>query len=607
MEQRPSSFPALSGALISALVLVVFACCHSSSPAPLRQEVSIEPDLEVVSTGDPDKDHARLFAEKRYPAATDCKPCHEEHYEEWACSPHAYAQVSPIFNAMYRTVNALTGGTNGDFCIRCHTPVGMALDEDPHMDNEDRAPVSFEGVTCVVCHRVDTAWGKESARVPLAEGDIHSPVFGPVGNDRLADVLGNPDDYGPLKTEPGKGRAREVHGEARKFFALAESSMCGTCHDVLGPNGFRLEDAFSEYKSSPAAARGESCQDCHMGKEHGKVSGYREAPAAVVGGVASKPRRRTNHMFPGPDYSVVHPGIFPHHPDSRKLAKLNEWPSFDYKAGWGTEAFEADQPETSDSFPAPWNDQARRVAARAVVDRNLKLLEKARQARREVLSVGYQIGDIIIDRADAEGIDYRVLVFNGTDGHGVPTGFDAERLVWVRTEVTDGTGKRVHISGKLDPNGDLLDDHSVYVHAGAIPVDEQLFSLQSKFIVRTILGGEREQILPVPYSIDPLPYIRPETAPFTVLGRPLAARKHKQNIPVGGSRWARYHVPAEALTGAGEYKIDVKLKTGMVPVNLVERISKVGFHYGMSTREVANELVGGHLTLHSRQATTEIR
>ncbi len=566
-----------------------------------------EPEFETVSTGDPDKDHARLFAEKRYPAATDCKPCHEEHYEEWACSPHAYAQVSPIFNAMYRTVNALTGGTNGDFCIRCHTPVGMALDEDPHTDNEDRAPVSLEGVTCVVCHRVDTAWGKESARVPLAEGDIHSPVFGPVGNDRLAQVLGNPDDYGPLKTQPGEGRARDVHGEARKFFAIAESSMCGTCHDVLAPNGFRLEDAFSEYKSSPAAARGESCQDCHMGKEHGKVSGYRMEPAAVIGGVATKPRKRTSHMFPGPDYSVVHPGIFPHHPDSRKLAKLDEWPSFDWEAGWGTETFEADQAEESDAFPAPWQSRERRMAARVIIDRNLELLKKAKEARHAVLSVGYQLGDIIVDRADSEGIEYRVLVFNGTDGHGVPTGFDAERLVWVRTEVTDADGNRVHISGKLDPNGDLLDDHSVYVHAGAIPADEQLFSLQTKFIVRTILGAEREQILPIPYSIDPLPYIRPETAPFTVLGRPLAARKHKQNLAVGGSRWARYSVPAEALTGPGVYDIDVKLKSGMVPVNLVERVSKVGFHYGMSTREVADALVEGHLTLHTRHTTTEVR
>ena len=38
-------------------------------------------------------------------------------------------------------------------------------------------------------------------------------------------------------------------------------------------NGFRLEEAFSEFKTSPAAhEKGVSCQDCHMGKEPGVES-----------------------------------------------------------------------------------------------------------------------------------------------------------------------------------------------------------------------------------------------------------------------------------------------------------------------------------------------
>ena len=38
-------------------------------------------------------------------------------------------RISPVFNAMQETIVKLTNGTNGDFCIRCHTQTGMALHE----------------------------------------------------------------------------------------------------------------------------------------------------------------------------------------------------------------------------------------------------------------------------------------------------------------------------------------------------------------------------------------------------------------------------------------------------------------------------------------------
>ena len=97
--------------------------------------------------------HAALFAEERFPSATTCAACHGEIYREWSVSPHAYAQLSPVFNAMQAKIGKLTNGTNGDFCIRCHTPVGMNLGEPTFQSNLDRHPTSQEGVTCVVCHR----------------------------------------------------------------------------------------------------------------------------------------------------------------------------------------------------------------------------------------------------------------------------------------------------------------------------------------------------------------------------------------------------------------------------------------------------------------------
>ena len=82
---------------------------------------------------------------------------------------------------MQGTILKRTNGTNGDFCTRCHTQVGMNLGEPLFMSNIDRHPVSREGITCIVCHRVNQAYGKESGRVKIVEGDLFEPVYGPTG------------------------------------------------------------------------------------------------------------------------------------------------------------------------------------------------------------------------------------------------------------------------------------------------------------------------------------------------------------------------------------------------------------------------------------------
>ena len=77
---------------------------------------------EAVSADDL---HAALMASEAYPTAAQCGTCHPRHYREWSVSQHAYTQISPVFNAMQGKIIELTNGTNGDFCIRCHTPIGM--------------------------------------------------------------------------------------------------------------------------------------------------------------------------------------------------------------------------------------------------------------------------------------------------------------------------------------------------------------------------------------------------------------------------------------------------------------------------------------------------
>jgi hypothetical protein len=586
------------------LALALLAAAPSSAQAPDEGATgTVEQSTDSAPQPVPGDLHEDLFLENRFPAATTCATCHPDHYREWSVSPHAYAQMSPVFNAMHGTILELTNGTNGDFCIRCHTPVGMNLEESEFMSNIDRHPTSREGITCIVCHRLNRAYGKLSGRLAIVEGDIFDPVYGPTGNAELERVI----ESGEYRVNTERGRAgRAIHTRAEPFFQLTTPGLCGTCHDVNLVNGFRLEEAFSEYKTAPAAKRGVTCQDCHMGTEPGVDSGYREAPAALVGDKPTRPRKRTDHMFIGPDYSVIHPGIFPHNPKAAELATIREWLVFDWRAGWGTDAFEEDVAEDF-PFPERWRFADDRYDARDLIDGNLELLAEAHAKREQILQAGYLLGEIEVKRALARsGLDFALEVRNGTDGHGVPTGFDAERLVFLRITVTGPDGAVVFRSGDLDPNGDVRDSHSLYVHDGELPLDRQLFSLQSRFITRMVRGGEREQVLAVNYSPDPLPFLRPSTSSTILTGRPGGARKHKQNIEPLGSRAARYRVAPRELTGPGTYRIRGELVAAMVPVNLVHEIATVGFDYGMSAREVADQVVEGHLVLWQREREVEV-
>ena len=540
----------------------------------------------------------------QYPVAATCASCHPTHFRQWSVSPHAYAQISPVFNAMHATVTRLTNGTNGDFCLRCHTPIGMAQREELFVSNLQRSQASREGVTCTTCHRINQAYGKISGRVSINAGDIYQPISGPTGSDELRHAQEDPDFN--LATVDERTRRRAVHLDAVRFFQLPTSGFCGTCHDVTSQGGFRLEEAFSEFKNSPAARRGVSCQDCHMGVTPGTFSGepetnYDFGPAATIRGLNTSARRLTDHTFAGPDHSIVHPGIFPHNLEAAELATLSEWLEFDYEAGWGTDAFE-DTISGDYTFPERWGDIDDRLDARLIIDEQIERLNEYMGQHTTVLRNGYQVGNIVTQQANHEGIRFQVEVRNATDGHNVPTGFIAERLVYLQVTVLDSEGDTVFASGDLDPNGDLRDSHSIYVHNGELPRDQYLFNLQSNFLTRNVRGGEREQVLAVNYSLDPLPFVRPSTFSTVLTGRTLGARIHRKGIAPLGSRWANYTLEEDALTGNTPYLAIVRLVAGMVPVNLVHAIQEVGFDYGMSAREVADAIRSRHTLLWEYQA-----
>lgn len=634
-----------------------------------------------------------LRAEQRYPTAVSCSQCHPDHFEEWSVSPHAYAMVSPVFNSMHAFITDRTSGTNGDFCIRCHTPVAMEREEEIYGSALLRSPIVVEGVTCISCHRVDGDFGTTSGRISLHDGPLSDPIYGPSGNENLKKAIADP-DFGLVTDENERGKL--AHSDAIQSPVISRSAQCGMCHDVNSPTGLRLESAFTEFKHSPAAADGTSCQDCHMGVTPGKVMPDEERytgdgrdrnfafePAARVRnsprdrseGKATPPRKRTNHMFIGPDYSIVHPGIFPHSLAAPELTygarfrkvlaeegkdlvdyvkskrdgeqqddlaiaareawkhALPDWLTFRWEEGWGTDGFEEDLSESERErrlagAEYPWTDpenptgaSLRRKSARLILSRQFNLLNRAHAERTRILRRGLQFGEFAITRDDSRGFDFHLDVHNPMPGHAVPTGFDAERVMYLEVTVRDAYDRVIFRSGDRDPNGDLRDLHSAYVHAQAPKEgmyldasawklqaglvrrkddlfwrpDPHLFSLQSKFVARNLAGGEHEQILAINTSQDPLPFVRPPTTPQIHTGRGGGIRKQFRTIPPLGKRRADYKVDADQLTTARPYRIDFRLISQMVPVNLVKKISSVGFDMNLSAREVAKRVAFGHV------------
>ncbi|MDC0501284.1 multiheme c-type cytochrome, partial [Burkholderiales bacterium] len=120
--------------------------------------------------------HLDILMKDEFPSATKCAMCHQKVFWEWASSNHAYASVSPMFHKFEQAVNALTDGTMGTFCTRCHQQVGTQKGEPRELPLWDRSIVAREGITCITCHRVNAQFGKVNGERHINPGTIYDPV-----------------------------------------------------------------------------------------------------------------------------------------------------------------------------------------------------------------------------------------------------------------------------------------------------------------------------------------------------------------------------------------------------------------------------------------------
>lgn len=537
--------------------------------------------------------NAKALADRLYPSAKVCGECHPNQYKQWSLSSHAYANLSPMFNKFEQRINDISRGTVNYFCVRCHASVGTALGEPRAIAWWDRSAAAQEGITCVSCHRVGEAYGKVNAARRITPGPIHEPVFGPfdslgglkaISNARRNGILVTADE--PDRPAEGDKKWIRMHQTAIQSDIIKKSEFCVACHQVAVYPGIKLETVWEEWRASPAAKEGITCQACHMSKNPGHNEGYEIGWAACVNGVTvtadgkyncadgkhfNDQRALTDHTFVGPGYPISHPGLFPFRRDDPPFTP-QQWLKFDYRAKWGSDAFEASVP-TSTAFPPEWQNAADRKKAWVIVQENLARWRDREEQRLKLMETSSRLDGPFFDSPPAVGktFSFNYKLTNLNKGHNLPSGsLGAQPELWLNVALIDPDGKNVWESGYVDKDGDLADLQSVEVGDGTLKHDNQLFSMQSKFLTTNLKGTDREMYLPINLDFDQDPFIRPGGAPTSILNHPPNARLEKRSIPPLGSRIAHYKVPGEKLTKPGTYKLAARLRGRTEPIYFME-------------------------------------
>ncbi len=173
------------------------------------------------------------------PSAETCKDCHPNQFAEWTGSRHAQSMTDPVFQGLVGVRQGAFHGVQDKFCVQCHTIAGVrSQDVSPGFKFADLKPKSMEGVTCWSCHGVQQIARLHNAGLTMAKD-------------------------GAMRGNLPQPQTTNAHGTAEAPF-LKTPEFCGACHEVVELSGLPLERPYSEWLTSPAAAKGQTCADCHM-------------------------------------------------------------------------------------------------------------------------------------------------------------------------------------------------------------------------------------------------------------------------------------------------------------------------------------------------------
>ncbi len=169
-----------------------------------------------------------------------CGKCHVQQLRDWKSSLHSRTMGPGILWQFH-----IMGPRASNACLRCHAPLAeqkALLAQERGWKNAPVTPpppyvpadLHRQGLVCAACHV------RQHAR------------FGPPPRQPASRTLGTDLPHGGFSARAG----------------FEDSRFCAVCHqfkaDGAQLNGKLLENTFEEWRGSPAARQGRTCQSCHM-------------------------------------------------------------------------------------------------------------------------------------------------------------------------------------------------------------------------------------------------------------------------------------------------------------------------------------------------------
>jgi len=221
----------------------------------------------------------------------NCGNCHRTMYQEWNSSAHARSADNRRFLGLVGGVD-WHGKPSSLWSVRDEHPLGLGVCaschvpslRDPTLEYDPRSArgVDARGVHCDYCHKVADA-----------VADEHGLRFGRDGLLLGRSRSGRQLFFGPLDDAVRRGE-EFVYAPFYK-----QSRYCASCHEGV-IFGVHVYGTYSEWLQSPARARGQQCQSCHMAAT-GKLTNI----APGKGGLERDPSTLASHALPGANVGML--------------------------------------------------------------------------------------------------------------------------------------------------------------------------------------------------------------------------------------------------------------------------------------------------------------
>lgn len=257
-----------------------------------------------------------------------CAGCHVDIARQHGSSLHARSYENPLFKAQFfsdylpRMHDDLAGFVDEPPCMACHAPMAY-LESGYYLARERRQTITSKN-PCDACHGVaghvndallaghpELDGSPRQWRLTFVDAKTRNLAKSGVGCDfchTIVGTLGSPEGNANYVSAPGptkRGPFEYAPGTWHRAYSElhTQSRFCAICHNASNRFGVEIRSTFSEWRTSPLAAAGIQCQDCHMSVhgflKEGKAE-YESGQAAVMT-LGSAPHRDKlyTHRFVG--------------------------------------------------------------------------------------------------------------------------------------------------------------------------------------------------------------------------------------------------------------------------------------------------------------------